>query len=278
MVELGDGEDRLAGHHILALTRVALDHDAADRAVDRHLARRFVGGRDLVDLFVGQAPQAQLLARGVEGRLVDHGERRTGRSLRSGRGRRLAQLRLGGEQLRTEDLGEVVVLGDADTGVVDVETLDPAGEVGGDGREARLVVFESADQADLTRRKAPLDDGGRDRPDRERRRLISLIGATFDGGDQVHLTDRAEPRPVAADLRVHRAGVLDRCGFGRRSRPGASSADPQAEEKECRHRGEDDERDQALLHDGSFGSWRPTSASSSAIVIARSASARCSAS
>ena len=141
--KIGDGINRRAGIDIHAFGGIAADHHSADRRIDRQM----VGGGspllDLTDLTIGQSPQTQLLPRRLQG----IANQRTAPGAGATQG--LQQLLLGGNQLRTVEIHQMIILPHRRAGIIDEHIVDPSRHPGRNIFQAGFVVIDLAGHVDL---------------------------------------------------------------------------------------------------------------------------------
>ncbi len=130
--QVSDGVDAIAGSHAVTFLPHLLDDDAGNRRVDSDVISGRAALFDFLDLDRCQAEQPQLFAGGL--RKVNWlDERRGGRSgppVLEG----FNQFRLCRIQLFAVDVDQVVALFDLDPRVIDVQSVEPAGNPRGDVR------------------------------------------------------------------------------------------------------------------------------------------------
>ena len=232
-----------------------MSHDAADGRIHRDMVLGHAAALGGLDLIGRETEQPEFVSRRHERQFGrrSHDVAR-GATVIDGQPR-LTKLLEGCQQQRAVDLGEVIALADRDADIVDEEPVEPAREIRGDPRNARVVVGDLAVESDFGGREEPADTCRVEPGELDRRLgqhdlpLIPFSAMAPHDRDEVHETDRTlGVRIRQTYLWVHRARIHPRTG---RLAPGGSgggllarlsrttAARPEPESK----RGDDQEQD-----------------------------------
>ena len=161
MTEIRDGINRRTCLNVFSFDGFLANHDPAGRRVESEAITDGSLLLDRSDLFRFEIPQKQLVTSRLNHRLRSFAQQRVRRILQLvGGADRLQQLFLGRQQVRTIDLHQMIPLVYPNAGIVDEQTVQPAGEPCGDVREIRLVVVDFANHPHLDRGHGADDRSG----------------------------------------------------------------------------------------------------------------------